>query len=205
MSENNNTLIHDESTGLYVGILLEDMIETVKREKKLYCDVHIPSLFLKDQKHPLTYVPLWCMSLPLKKGDKVLVQFNQENYLYPVLYKNPTELPESFFNKFDVGKSIEGGIIEAHNVEESVSVTELGEESYIIKTSSYTVIHQNDAFILLDKNNKVYLHGNGINIICSDALKIDSSGSVDIKGNGTINITTGSSGFIVNNHLKVTK
>ena len=50
------------------------MIETVKREKKLYCKVHIPDFFAEDSDYPLTYVPFWAMSLPLREGDKVMVE-----------------------------------------------------------------------------------------------------------------------------------
>ena len=77
--------IGTEATGVYVGTLVEDMIETVKREKKLYCKVHIPDFFAKDSDYPLTYVPFWAMSLPLKKDDKVLVSdMNLEELYYAV-------------------------------------------------------------------------------------------------------------------------
>ena len=39
--------IGTEATGVYIGQLVEDMIETVKREKKLYCNVYIPEFFQK--------------------------------------------------------------------------------------------------------------------------------------------------------------
>ena len=43
-----------EATGVYIGKLVEDMIDTVKREKKLYCNVYIPEFFAKDSNYPLT-------------------------------------------------------------------------------------------------------------------------------------------------------
>ena len=100
-----------EATGVYIGTLVEDMIDTVKREKKLYCNVLIEDFFQKGTGYPLTYVPFWAMSLPLKKDDKVLVEFHQGNLMFPVLYKNPDEIDTQFFEKFDTNKSVSGGNI----------------------------------------------------------------------------------------------
>ena len=178
------TFIQDEFSNLFLGELVEDMIETVKREKKLYCNVLIPDLFTKDSNYPLTYVPLWAMSLPLKKGDKVLVKFNQEKLLFPVLYKNPNEIDSKFFDQFNVGKSV--GDITPYTSQDTIGCTQLGENSYIIKTNNYTVIHQNNGFILIDKDDKVYIYGSEINIMATKGIKINSSQQVTI-----------------NNHLKV--
>ena len=73
MSDSTQGSMFEEATGTYIGELLEDMIDTVSRTHKMYCDVYIPQFFAKDKAHPLTYVPLWAMSLPLKKGDKVKI------------------------------------------------------------------------------------------------------------------------------------
>ena len=191
-----------EATGVYVGKLVEDMIETVKREKKLYCNVYIPEFFAKDSKYPLTYVPFWAMSLPLKKDDKVLVVFNQSNLMYPMLYKNPDEIDEGFFEKFDVGKSVTGGNIQAYTAQDTVSAQKIGENSYMIKTEDYTVIHQNNVFILIDKDYKVYVYGNEINMISGGKLLIDSTQDIELYTNTKCNISA-KSGFTVNNHLQV--
>ena len=73
-----DTFIGTEATGVYVGYLLEDMVETVKREKKLYCDVYIEKIFGKDGPHPLTLVPFWALSLPLKKDDKAKLELTSD-------------------------------------------------------------------------------------------------------------------------------
>ena len=200
-----------EATGVYVGKLVEDMIETVKREKKLYCNVYIPEFFSKDSNYPLTYVPFWAMSLPLKKDDKVLVEFHQSNLMYPVLYKNPSEIDSQFFEKFDTNKSVSGGNIQGYTAKDTVGAERLGEDSYIIKTDDYTVIHQNNGFILIDKNDKVYVYGSEINVISSGDIKIDaaqntkifSNSTVEVKTNADVKITA-TGGFTVNNHLQVT-
>lgn len=197
-----DTFIGTEATGVYVGYLLEDMIETVKREKKLYCDVCIPDRFAKDGPHPLTYVPFWALSLPLKKDDKVMVTFHQENLMYPVLYKNPDEIDSGFFDKFDTNKSVPGGKISGYTAKDTVGCQRIGESSYLIKTDDYTVIHQNNGFILIDKDDKVYVYGNGINIISAGKFNVDSSQDVEIYTNASCNITA-KSGFTVNNHLQV--
>lgn len=208
-----------EATGVYEGTLVEDMIETVKREKKLYCNVHIPKFFAKDSGYPLTYVPFWAMSLPLKEGDKVLVEFHQSNLMYPVLYKNPDEIDKLFYEKFDTNKSVNGGNISGYTAKDTVGCERIGENSYLIKTDDYTVIHQNNGFILIDKDDKIYMYGNGINIISAGTFKIDSNQAIDIYTNSDTKIeskgkcdikstgeckVTANGNFTVNGHLKVT-
>lgn len=162
--------IGTEATGVYVGTLVEDMITTVAREKKLYCNVHIPEFFAKDTDYPLTYVPLWAMSLPLKEGDKVLVEFHQDNLMYPVLYKNPNEIDKGFYEQFNVNKTTD-----LPNNQDTEGAFRLGNDSYIIKTKNYTIIHQNNGFLLLDDSGKVYVYGS--------AIKMISSGKTLIKAN----------------------
>lgn len=169
--------IGTEATGVYVGTLVEDMITTVAREKKLYCNVYIPEFFAKDTDYPLTYVPLWAMSLPLKEGDKVLVEFHQDNLMYPVLYKNPNEIDSGFYDMFDIHKSTD-----FPSNKDTVGATKLGDNSYIIKTDNYTVIHQNSGFVLLDSSGNVYVYGNKINTL--------SSGKTTITANTNITLGT---------------
>lgn len=183
-----------EATGVYIGKLVEDMIDTVKREKKLYCNVYIPEFFAKDSNYPLTYVPFWAMSLPLRKDDKVLVEFHQGNLMYPVLYKNPDEIDEQFFKKFEFGNFVSGGNVQKPQAVDTVGSQWIGKDSYIIKTDDYTVIHQNNGFVLIDKSDKVYVYGSEVNIVSTGNVNIDSGSDVKIKTTGT---------FTVNNHLQV--
>ena len=180
--------IGTEATGIYVGTLVEDMIETVAREKKLYCNVHIESLFQKDTDYPLTYVPFWAMSLPLREGDKVLVEFHQGNLMYPVLYKNPDEIDEQFFEQFDTNKSVEGGNIQGYEPSDTVGAFKLGVDSYVIKTDDYTVIHQNNGFILIDKEDKIYAYGSEINLISDGTVNVDSKDKINIFSSSDINV-----------------
>lgn len=208
-----------EATGVYIGQLVEDMIETVKREKKLYCNVYIPEFFAKDSNYPLTYVPFWAMSLPLRKDDKVLVEFHQNNLMYPVLYKNPDEIDDQFFEQFDTNKSVSGGNIQGYQPKDTVGAERIGIDSYIIKTDNYTVIHQNNGFILIDKEDKIYTYGAEINVISSGKVNIDAAQDVQIYTNANCKIVakqnceiestaqckiTANGNFTVNNHLQVT-
>lgn len=201
-----------EATGVYVGTLLEDMIDTVQKTKGLYCDVHIPQFYNKNFSHPLTAVPFWAMTLPLKKGDKVMVQFNQNDVAYPVLYKNPSEIDKGFYEKFNLPISLN-----KPTEEKTVSSMKFGDDSFVIKTDSYTVIRQNNATILMDKNNKIWICGNQLNIEASSDInlksqncKMDSSQSNEIVcgmnsvkvDNGGITIgSTATLGNFLNNLL----
>lgn len=192
MSDESKGFVSVEATGIYEGTLLEDMITTVQRTKKLVCDVDIPELFNKDYPHPYVYVPIWAMSLPLREGDKVQVIFNQGDYLYPVLYKNPADLPEGFTEKnFPLPKGMEGGNVKIPDTEDNICCQWLGVDSYIIKTNSYTILHQNNGFILLqhlDEGDKVFIYGDEINLSSSGKLNIDSVSEVKIKSSSTVTI-----------------
>ena len=196
MSDSTQGTIFEEATGTYIGELLEDMIDTVSRTHKMYCDVHIPEFFSKDKAHPLTYVPLWAMSLPLKKGDKVIVKFHQNDLTLPILYKNQSELDKGFYEKFEFGNFVTGGNVTKPTAENTLGSQKIGTDSYLIKTENYTVIHQNNGFILIDKNGKTYIYGSEVNIVSTGNVQIDASSEVKIIGN---------SGITLNNHLKVTK
>ena len=186
--------IQEENTTVCMGELLEDMTDTVQRTKKMYCDVHIPSFFAKGYSHPLTYVPFYALSLPLKKGDKVLVAFKDGDYNLPYIYKNPNEIDEGFYKQFDFQNGVAGGKVTMPDSKKTVSAIKVGEESLIIKTDDYTVIRQNNGVIVIDKNNKVYIQGNEINITTSGKCNIDCNNEC---------IITAKAGFTVNNHLKV--
>ena len=143
------------------------------------------------------------MSLPLKKDDKVFVEFHQNNLMYPVLYKNPDEIDKQFFEKFDTNKSVSGGNIQGYQPKDTVGAERIGENSYIIKTDDYTVIHQNNGFILIDTVSNVYVYGSSVNIISSGKMNIDATQDVQIYANAGCKITT-KGNFTVNNHLQVT-
>lgn len=171
-----NQFIGTEATGVYIGTLVEDMIDTVSREHKLYCNVYIPEFFAKDSNYPLTYVPFWAMSLPLKKDNKVMVEFHQGDLMYPVLYKNPNEIDKGYYEKFEIPNGVTGGNITKPTAEDTVASFKLGDDSYVIKTNSYTIFHQNNGYILIDKNNKIYINGSELNISSTGDFNIDTSG-----------------------------
>ena len=172
------TVIGQEATGVFQGTLLEDMIETVKKNKKLYCDVDIPQFYEKSLRHPLTYVPLWATTLPLKKGDKVWVKFHQNNPTLPVLWKLDAEIDKGVYEKFEFPSGVQGGNVSAPQAVNTFYAEKLGDDSFIIKTANYTVIRQNTAYILLDKDDKVYIQGNEINQTSTGDYKVDVSGNI---------------------------
>lgn len=209
-----------DSSGIYEGVLLEDMIETVKKTKKLYCDVHIPRFYAEGYGHPYTHVPLWAFSLPLKKGDIVLVKFQNNNLRLPVLYRNMSELPSDFYTNFPLSDNgtdtyIENGNVKKPKTADTVTAHWLGDNSYVLKTADYTIFHQNNGFVLIDKSDNVHVYGNTVNIIGANEVNIDSGGDVKITSTGDVSLTTsgssavnidsGSGSVTINGHLKVMK
>lgn len=190
--------IQIEANTVYLGTLLEDMIDTVTRTKAMYCDVSIPDLFVEGYSHPLTYVPFYAMTLPLRKGDKVLIRFKDEDYSLPYIWKNPSEIDSAFYEKFEFPTGVDEGNIEIPESVETVSSIKIGENSFIIKTDNYTLIRQNDGYMLLDNNNNIFIHGSSVNIIsngdfnvdCSGDCKVYSSSKCEVVSKSDCNITT---------------
>ena len=163
--------IQEEPTQVCKGVLLEDMVDTIARTKKMYCDVWIKGWFTKDSSHPLTYVPLWALSLPLKAEQEVLVRFKDGDINLPYLWKDPEEIDEGFYKPFEFEK--EGDLPE--KPEPTVSAQKLGEDSFIIKTDSYTVIRQNGGFVLMDNEDNVFVKGKKVQLIGEKFSVVNSS------------------------------
>ena len=181
--------LNEEATGVFQGTLLEDMIDTVTRTGRLYCDIDIPRFYNSDFNHPLTYVPLWAMSLPLRKGDKVWVKFEQNDFTLPVLWKIPDGLDKGMYETYEPTKAVERGNIDKIKASETVAAQKLGDDAFIIKTENYTIIRQNDAYAILDKDNNIYASGKTVNISASEKINIDSGSDVNIYTEGKINLT----------------
>ena len=164
-----------EATGVYEGELYEDMIDTVEKYHKLYCDVTIKGFFNPEYKHPLTFVPLWAMSLPLHKGDKVLVKFADNDWSRPYLWRKKEEVDHWFWDKWNFPEKFEEFTKQPESTD-NCSVQRIGEESFIIYTHDYTLIRRNEAFFLLDKNNQIYVQCDKIQ------GEIKGDAFLDIKG-----------------------
>jgi len=139
-----------EATGVYQGVLVEDMIDTVKRVKKPFIDVFIEGMFFKDADYPLTYVPMFNMVLPLKKDQKVFVYFNQDNQRYPVLWKLADEVSKEYIDKYGFPK---GGLVSFPDAEDTTEVTKFSDFCWFIGTKSYGVFNWGEQCVLLNKDS----------------------------------------------------
>ena len=143
-----------EASGVFHGVLQEDMIETVKRVKKPFIDVYMKDLFFEDANYPLTYVPMFNMVLPLKKGQEVWVQFNQENHRYPVLWKLFEDLGEGYTGgKFELPG--DGDLVTFPDVKDTTEVVKISDDMWFICTASYGVLHWGSQCILLNEDSIV--------------------------------------------------
>lgn len=152
----------DENSGVYLGVLQEDMIDTVTRTKRPFIDVLIEGIFSEDSDYPYTYVPVWGMILNLRKGDKVLVQFNQNNLLYPILFKNPNEVDPSLYKKFPLPPA--GATVSFPSDEDTLSSYKFSDTSYLIVSASYTCLRQQDSCVLLT-DNKAYITASDVSLL----------------------------------------
>jgi len=181
----NEPYVEIEATGVYDGELIEDMIDTVEKYHKLYCNVDIPGFFNKNYKHPLTFVPLYAMSLPLKKGDKVLVKFADNDYSRPYLWRKKEEVDEWFWKEWEFPEGTEH-YTEQPESEKNCSVTRFGEESFIIKTDSYTIFRQNDAFIYMNTDSEMYVQANKLQAEVNGDLLADVKGDAKLYVEGDV-------------------
>jgi hypothetical protein len=152
-----------EATGVYQGTLQEDMIDTVIRVKKPCIDVLIPELYSNNTPYPLTFVPVWFMTLPLRKGDQVWVAFSQDNLRYPYLYKPVTDLDTSFTEPTQLPES--GRLVQFPPSASTKAAYKLSEGYYIIATDEYVVLHCNNQAYLINSNGM---------IMNSDSLQVKS-------------------------------
>ena len=165
-----------EASGVYLGVLQEDMIETVRKVKKPYADVFVKSLFFETADYPLTYVPMFNMVLPLKSGQKVWVYFNQENHRYPVLWKLADGLDKPFIDK---NFPLPTGFPTA---DDTADVHKFSEKMWFITTKSYGVLHWGDQCILLNDDkiligNNIGSMGEMVDDILTELIKLKTTGS----------------------------
>lgn len=194
--------VQEEPTQICEGILLENMVDTVKKTGKMYCDVWIKGWFTEDSPHPLTYVPLWALSLPLKKDMHVFVRFKDGDINLPYLWKDPNEIDKGFYEKFEFPQGVQGGVTTQPDAKDTVSAQKLGDDAFIIKTDDYTAIRQNDAFVVMSADGKIYAQGSQVDVASTGKVNVDSAGELNVKaGQNTLKMDSG--GVTINNHLKV--
>jgi hypothetical protein len=169
-----------EATGLYRGVLQEDMIDTVHRVQRPFIDVLIEDLFFDDTDYPLTYVSMVNMVLPLKKGQEVWVYFNQQNHRYPVLWKLVDKLDEeSDFIKENFEFNLSGSVVEMPDVEATREVFKVSDSMWVISTASYCVMHYGDSCVLMNAGG-VFTNADAANMIVN-SLKMDVLSKLDAQ------------------------
>jgi len=156
--------------GLFLGTLVEDMVDTVGREKYPYIKVLYEDLFFDAEKYPLTYVPYgWGCMLPLHKGDKVWSTFEQGVSLYPILAKpaleynanvlSGTPMPDAggaknvVFSFPAMGKTVAAYPINFwyYNDADERPVPDVDQDNWVICTDAYTLLRHGMVYRVTDK------------------------------------------------------
>jgi len=182
-----------EATGVYKGVLVEDMIDTVNRVKKPFIDVFIKGLFFSDADYPLTYVPMINMVLPLKKDQEVWVYFNQGNHRYPVLWKLAADVDKQFTGTTELPAIT--GLVSFPNAEETTEVTKFSDKCWFIGTKSYGVFRWGDQCILMNDSSVITNAGSKLDFRSGDTITMESTGEMMFKSGGST--TTESAGKIL--------
>ena len=165
-----------ECTGVYAGELREDMIDTLRRVRKPFIDVLIPKIHGEGAlDYPLTYVNPYGMCLPLRRGDKVWVRFEQDNTLYPVLHKLRSPLGEA--GGGEAGGEEGGAANGNHFMDDFVfpelkgevgfgwppqaplkQVLKIGPDHWLVSSDYYSVWRKGETCFILDASGH-YLYG----------------------------------------------
>jgi hypothetical protein len=154
-----------EATGLYRGVIMEDMIDTVHRVRRPFIDVFIDGLFFEDADYPLTYVSMTNMVLPLLKDQEVWVYFNQQNHRYPVLWKLVDKFGEDVdFLKEKFEFALSGEVVVMPDVEPTKTVFKVSDSMWVITTESYSVMHYGDSCVLMNAGG-VFANAEAINVV----------------------------------------
>lgn len=183
-------VIVNEATGVFPGTLIEDMIDTVTRTHQLYCNVDIPKFYEKTFPHPLTYVPLWALTLPLKKGDKVYVKFHNNDLEIPVLWRTDDDIDKGMYENYEFPSAVEGGNIGKLSAVKTFYAQKFGDDSFLIKTAQWTMIRQNNSYVLLDRDEKVYIQGKELNAVSTGKTNLDSDDDITLFTNNKFSLTS---------------
>jgi len=166
-----------ECTGVYVGVLQEDMIDTLRRVRRPFIDVLVPKIHGDGAlDYPLTYVNPYGMCLPLRKGDRVWVRFEQDNTLYPVLHKLYAPLDgvddgedagdegeealngNHFMSDFVFPELKEGVQFEWPEQAPLKQVLKIGPDHWLVSSDYYSVWRKGETCFILDASGH-YLYG----------------------------------------------
>ena len=169
-----------ESSGVFKGVLVEDMITTVRRVKKSFIDVFIPELFFEDEDYPLTYIPLVNITLPLKKDQEVWVYFNQSNHRYPVFWKLADDFDESSGFLKDYEMPSDGSEVSFPSKEETLEVHQFSDDVWLINTNSYCVLYRGDQCVVLGDTD-VHVNAKGTLNLKASTVKIEASSNIVFK------------------------
>ena len=170
-----------EASGVYKGIIQEDMIETVRRVKKPFIDVFIEKMFFEDADYPLTYVPMFNMVLPLKKDQEVWVYFNQENHRYPVLWKLADDFKDGSGYLKDFDMPSDGGLVVFPKAEETAEVFKISDSVWFITTKSFGVLHYGEQCVLLNGDSIITNAKGSFNAIAGEV-------NIEARGNGLVGL-----------------
>ena len=145
-----------EATGVFRGILTENMLETIRRCKKNYIDVYIEAMFFEDKPYPLTFVPEYFRTLPLYKDTEVIVRFYDNNYRYPYLYKLVKSLDTPLYQE-DVELPESGELVEIPESKPTQIINQISPFLSIISADTleednYTCYKQGDNFFFFTKD-----------------------------------------------------
>jgi hypothetical protein len=170
-----------EASGVYRGVVKEDMIDTVRRVKRPFIDVFIEELFFEDADYPLTYVPMVNMVLPLKEGQEVWVYFNQQNHRYPVFWKLAGKFEDStdFVKPEAFEPSLTGELVNWPGPEVTKEVFKISDDMWVIATDSYCVMHYGSSCVLMNAGG-VFTNSSGMNMI-ANTFNLDVLEKLDAK------------------------
>lgn len=179
-------------SGIYDGVLAENFIDTIKKEKRPFVKVKIKEFFDGYDEYPLCFVPINFMIYPLKKDDVVKVYYphSVNDTQFPVLYAVDFDMPDAILSKISLPD--DGDIVTFPGDEDTVSFKYNGENSYEIYTDKYTIHKYNDTMIILTEDKIFQYSTSSVNIKTGDYF-VETSGDSSVKISGDSSVETSGS------------
>jgi hypothetical protein len=171
-----NGHINFEKTGIYSGVLQEDMIVTVSRTKRSYMNVFYEGLVASENiDYPLTYLPAYGMVYPLREGDIVWSYFNQKNMRYPVFWRVDAEYTTQMYENWSPPSP--GSIVTPPNEQDTIGVIQLSEDAFILSTEEYTVLRYGDNAYMFGAEGNLVM-GTKFAVL-TDVIQLEANQSLD--------------------------
>lgn len=204
---NEKQFIALESSGIYRGIVMEDLAVTMKRTGKRFAKIFCPELWAdKDGAYPYTYIEGFNELPNLIEGMEVYVSFEQGCQLYPIIKKNMNDMPNESYETLSYPNNSSVNFPSTND--ERMYYANTIDDCVIQKTTNFFTVKNANTIITMHKTDGIIIYCSGnnskIQLECNKTTLTLQDGGFSIRDSNGNNITSSKdNGISINGHLKV--